>query len=528
MRPVARVCISSLLVLIAASLCASSVARAERRARRQDKERAPAATAAPAGTEVTLSAVIDLAVRQSPGLRRARLLRAAATEDATAAELEQEWVAASELGWRRLTQDPPNPEPVQLLEELSVDGQLSLAKRLPSGGALTVSAGLSRREQAFDVSQILPQGGQVDGGREVAENSAARAGLSLSQPLLRGLAAAGLETARKARAQSDSARFAAELSASDALRDIVIAYWELAFAARSLAVAEKSFGLGRKQLEQTAEGRRAGLVAPNAVKAVEYQLAVREEALLRARVELRSRSMELRRLIALEGDDTGELVLPTEAFRIDDRAFELETLLAKAVEQNPELSQLVADKKVAELDVESARDKRKPQLDLTVDAALIGNGETLGNALGEVGSGNAYEIGVRLNLQYELGAARSAAVRGAEKRRSAVVVGSAERAHRIRGEVVVAFDAVKAARQRVTLAEKAISLANETLDAEQANFQAGRSSTYSVLDRQAEVVDSERSLARAVADYHQTVARLDSLTGEILERHGVELVSSVK
>lgn len=530
MRPRAStIALSTLLVTLAASAWTSPVASAERRARRA--QRASAATEAPPpaedspSTAVTLAAVIDLAVQQSPGLRRARLLRAAAREDSTAAELEQEWVASSELGWRRQNVDRPDPEPVQLLEELTVDGQLSLAKRLPSGGALTLTAAMSRREQAFDVSQILPQGGQVDAGREVAENSAARAGISLSQPLLRGLTTAGLENARKAKAQSSSAMFGAQLAAEEALRDIVVAYWELAYATQAMTVAEKSFALGKKQLEQTAEGRRAGLVASNAVKAVEYQLAVREEALLRAKVELRGRSMELRRLIALDVEGEADVVLPTESFQLDARTFDLPDLLARSLERNPELSQLVADKKVAELDVASARDRHKPQVDLTLDAALIGNGENVGNALGEIGSGNTYEIGVRLALQYELGGARSAAVRGAEKRRSAVVVSAAERAHRIRTEVMVVHDAVVAARQRVGLAQKAIALANETLDAEQANFLAGRSTTYSVLDRQAEVVDSERALARAVADYHQTVARLDTLTGDLLEHHGVELIA---
>lgn len=523
MLPSARIRCSVLLLL---SLIASSNAWAERRARKAARADTSSAPVAPTpSTQVTLDAVIDLAVRQAPGLRRARLLRAAAREDASAAELEKEWVASSELGWRRQTVDRPDPEPVQLLEELTVDGQVTLAKRLPSGGALSLSAALQRREQAFDVSQLLPTGGQVDGGREVAENSAARAAVSLTQPLLRGLTTAGLENARKAKAQAKSAGFAAQLAAEQALRDIVVAYWELAYATRAVTVAERSFALGRKQLEQTAEGRRAGLVASNAVKAVEYQLAVREEALLRARVELRSRSMELRRLVALDVEGEGELVLPTERFELDARTFELATLLSRSLERNPELSQLLADKELSELEVASARDRHKPQLDVSLDAALIGNGDNFGNALGELGAANTYEVGVRLALSYELGGARGAAVRGAEKRRSAVSVDAAERAHRIRSEVMVAHDAVAAARQRVALAEKAIALASETLDAEQANFLAGRSSTYSVLDRQAEVVDSERSLARAVADYHQTVARLDALTGEILDQHGVELIA---
>jgi outer membrane protein TolC len=536
MRTFARIALVTSLVALAA--ISASDAHAERRARKrvaaaQEPGSSAGSPAASAGraTRASLDQIIEVAVRQSPGLRRARLVRAAAVEDAHAAELEQEWLASSELGWRRQAIDRPDPDPVQLLEELTVDGQLSLAKRLPSGGQLSLTAALTRREQSFDVSQLLldpanPQGGgqQVDQGRQLAENSAARAGIALTQPLLRGLATAGQDPVKRARAQRDSSMFAAQLAAEETLRDIVIAYWELAYATEARNVAEKSFALGKKQLEQTSEGRRAGIVAPNAVKAVEYQLAVREEALLRARLELRTRSMELRRLVALDVEGESELVVPVERFEIDQRAFQLEELLDRSLERNPELSQLVADKKVADLELGMAVDLRKPQLDLTVDAALVGNGDNFGNALGEVGSTNTYEIGARLTLSYELGGARSAAVRSAEKKRSAVTVTAADRAYRIRSEVMTGYEVVLATRQRVALSEKAIALASETLDAEQANFLAGRSSTYSVLDRQAEVVDSERTHARAIADYHQAVARLELLTGDLLDHYSVDLV----
>lgn len=526
-----------LAIALMISILSPSFAAAERR-RGQGRGKGPAQEAAQLATNPTearatkasLGDVIGVAVRQSPGLRRARLVRAAAVADAEAAELDQEWKAQTDVGARRQSVDRPIPEPVQLLEDLTIDGQLGLTKLLPSGGSLALSAALTRRDQTFDVSRFVfdpmnPGAGfGTERSRQSAENSAARAGITLAQPLLRGLGTAGIDPVRRARAQRDSSVHAAQLAAEETVRDIVVAYWELAYATAAVGVAERSFELSRKQLEQMAEGRRAGMVAANSVNAVEYQLAVREEALLRAKVEQRIRSMDLRRLVALDVEGEGELVLPTEAFAIDQRAFNLEQLLERSLERNPELSQLVADKKVAEIELGIARDLSKPQLDLSVEAALVGNGDNFGNALGEVGSGNTYEVGARLTLSYELGGARSAAVRGAEKRKSAVTVTAAERAYRIRTEVMTGYDVVLAAQKRVTLSEKAIALAKQMLDAEQANYTAGRSTTYTVLDRQAEVIDAERALVRGIADYHQAVARLELLTGEILDHHGVDLI----
>jgi outer membrane protein TolC len=470
----------------------------------------------------SLEEILEVAVRQSPELRRAQLARGAAKEDAVAAELEQEWLASVELGGRQQRIDRPDPEPLQLTEELTVDGQATLAKRLPTGGAVVLNVQMLRRDQSFDISQLVD--GQPQ-SREQSQNSAARAGLSLTQPLGRGLGGAAQAGGRRARVRRDSATSAAERAAAEALRDVVVTYWDLAYAAQAVEVAERSFALGKTQFDQTTESRRAGLVAANAVKAVEYQLAVREETLLGARLELRTRSMDLRRLVALDVEQIDQAILPSERFEIDQRQFDLDQALARSLLRNPELAGGAIERKAAELEVEVAEDRRKPKVDLAVDASLVGNGENFGTALGDVGSGGTYEIGARLSLSYELGASGSAAVRAAEKRRSAIKISVVERAYRVRAEVITAFDSITGARQRVALSDKAVALAGETLDAEQASFTAGRSSAYSVLDRQSELVRSELSRARAIADYHQAVARLELLTGDLFVRYGVEFAA---
>lgn len=498
-----------------------SVALAERRASAARSADGETASAPP---RVSIDDVIAVMVRQSPVLRRGRWLRSAADADVVAAAAELEWVLSAQFGGRQQAIDRPNPEPVQLLENRSITAQAGLSKRLATGAALSLRADLTRSSQRFAVTSVA-EDGQSESSSSEARNSEARTTISITQPILRGAGVAvAHEAVQRARAQRDSTWFAMRAAAEDVLRDALIEYWELAFSAQAVTIAEQTVSLGHKQFEQTRESMRAGLVAASAVKAVQYQLAVREEALLRARLEQRSQSMALRQRLALDVEYDRELIVPAERFEVDTRPFDLDPLLERSLERNAERAQLLAEKSLADLEVAAARDRSKLQLDITVDAALVGNGDQMGDALGAIGT--TYEVGATLVFSHQLGGARAAAIGGAQRRRSAAALSVAEAAYRVRSQVFTAYDAVMAARQRVTLAAKAIALAHETLEVEQANFAAGRSSTQLVLDRQSEIAESELLHARAVADSYQAAVRLEAVTGVLLERYGIDLVTS--
>ena len=58
---------------------------------------------------------------------------------------------------------------------------------------------------------------------------------------------------------------------------------------------------------------------------------------------------------------------------------------------------------------------------------------------------------------------------------------------------------------------------------EHARFDVGRTTNFEVLRRQDELAQAQLRQARAKADYRIAVASLQSLTGALLARHGVEL-----
>ena len=288
-------------------------------------------------------------------------------------------------------------------------------------------------------------------------------------------------------------------------------------------VRRKSLELAAAQYATTRDARRAGTVADSALRAVEYQLAVREEALLRAQVEVEARSLELRRMSGLEISRRDLVLVPGERFELDDGSYSIDDALDAALTDNPRLLALLGEKRAADVDVAIADDAARPQVNLSLAGTLFGDGPSTGEAVGALGAGGGYQLTASLAFQFEIGGARHGAQVAATQRRSKVVIAAQELRRMIEVEVVQSVHTVTAARKRAELAEKAIDVAVATLQAEIANFKAARTTNFDVLQRQDELVEAELRRARSIADYHVAVAKLEFLTGMLLERYRVEV-----
>ncbi|HWM88128.1 MAG TPA: TolC family protein, partial [Kofleriaceae bacterium] len=83
---------------------------------------------------------------------------------------------------------------------------------------------------------------------------------------------------------------------------------------------------------------------------------------------------------------------------------------------------------------------------------------------------------------------------------------------------------IRAAQKRTQVATKAIELAKASLASERALFRVGRSSTHQLFEQQDDLDEARLARVRAIADYHQSVAVLQQLTGDILKRNGIEVL----
>ncbi len=498
----------SLPSVLAVSLCATALASPR------------AASAGPAGEAVRLDDLIAVAVRDSAGLARTRADRAIAHAEADAAGVGDDWITTAQVGWNQtVVGENVAYQPVQLTEDAKVTGTVGVAKRIPTGGTLSAQVGLTQTTQQYDLDPRF--GLDATETQQAVDNSQASAQLRLAQPLVRGFGDAASAPRRRAEVAAEGANVKAQLAAEEMIRDLVVSYWELAYAAQELQVRKKSLDLAAAQFATTRDARRAGTVAESAMRAVEYQQAVREEALLRAQVEVEARSLDLRRLTGLEITRREIVMVPGDRFELDAAEVRIDDALDLALSDNPRLQALLADKRAADVDVALAEDAARPQIDVDLAATLFGDGAASGEAIGALGAGGGYQVSATLAFQFELGAGRAGATTAARQRRSKVVIDAQDLRRMIEVEVVQAVHAVTAARRRAELGEQAIDVAAATVQAEIANFKAGRSTNFEVLQRQDELIDAELRKARAIADHHVAVARLEFLTGTLLARYDV-------
>jgi outer membrane protein TolC len=92
--------------------------------------------------------------------------------------------------------------------------------------------------------------------------------------------------------------------------------------------------------------------------------------------------------------------------------------------------------------------------------------------------------------------------------------------------VVRAVDDLRLARKRSEVLARSTGLAETNLATENRRFEAGGTTSFEVLKRQAELAQARLRRARAQIDRLEATARLDALTGEILARHGIALVTA--
>lgn len=488
-----------------------------------------------------LDDIIEVAVRLSPDIARARADREIARESAGAAGKDQAWVMSASANFQRdaIGADTPDNRLVPLTP-LSTDkyvGTLGLGRNLPTGGNVSVELGLSHeRQEVFITGEVLaqqpgaPQAPQSECGEniDIFCQDQATARLTFKQPLARGLGSdVALAPQRKADLAAAEATVKSQLAAEEMIRDIVAAYWELAFAAYEVDVRAESLDLARKQEQVTRQEMRAGTAAQNALDAVTYEIAIRDEALLAAKLAFEQKSLDLRRKAGLEIGRRDILVRPNEPLELDNQDWNIDEVLAQSHRINRQLATVVLDKKLADVEVDVTHNAMLPQIDLSLSGAVVGTGDTSSAAFsglgGDSNNGFGYQVMAGLTMSFELSGAARAAHAAAVARRHRLDIDRVDLERQIDAQIVASVKTLMSGRTRVALSDKAIAIAEDNVKTERANFLAQRSNNFQVMQRQTQLIDARLRRGRAVTDYRVAVAQLQYLSGALLDAYRIRV-----
>jgi outer membrane protein TolC len=524
---------------IMALLVASTVAEARPRVAQEaddqrDEENEGDGPEAQAVLPIKLDDLIEVAIRLSPDATRSKIDRQAAKAAADGERRSQAWMVTGNGQYQRnaLAENVEAP-PFSVVAQDKISASLGLGRNLPTGGNVAVEAGISRENDEYlivtrlqdTLKSTAPAGTDQNGNPyDYLLRNTASLRATLKQPLSRGFGPrVALAPITKADLNASEATIKAQLGVEELVRDLVVAYWDLAQAAWEVDVRAQSLDLAQKQEQVTREQIRAGTAPGSALNAVTYEIAMRQDALLAAQLQLETKSLEIRRKSGLELGRRDIALRPAEKFEIGADEFDVDEVLERSHMTNRRLADIQLQKKIADLDVSVARDQMKPQVDLTFSGAIMGNGDGASDAIGSLGGADSYEVMAGLQVQFELSGAAGRTRDAALARRHRLDIDRADMERQIDVAVVNAVHMVTSARTRVALADKAIIVAEENARAEKLSFMAGKTTNFQVLQRQTELIDARLRRGQAVAEYHKAVAELQFLSGMLLDQYRVNV-----
>ncbi|HEY5961731.1 MAG TPA: TolC family protein [Polyangiaceae bacterium] len=342
---------------------------------------------------------------------------------------------------------------------------------------------------------------------------------SLNQPLLRGAGRDVYYAERDAaRASRASARSARDQAASQLLLDVLTAYWELNYDARSVEIQTRSLELARVQRDETAMRVTTGSVAAVDVLSFETTIATIEEDLATARAEAQKQLAELNRLI---GDPDWTLRdVPETASTVPEPGRPADDVKQRTLAVSFELSQQRAAVELATVQARTADENYRPKLDVDayVQAQGLGN-KALGPMVDQLGGLGAVSAHVGLTYQAPLDGTQ----RNRERERALTAIQAAKLRltaieQRLSADVDKALTREQSSRNRIRLADATLAIAKQQLDAETQRFRTGSATALQVREAENTVRSAELRASRARTDWVEASVTLEHLSGRLLDR----------
>jgi outer membrane protein TolC len=346
--------------------------------------------------------------------------------------------------------------------------------------------------------------------------------VEVRQPLLRGagrdVGEAGIRSARLSRTAEEHTR---DRAASELLRDVLHAYWELWYARAALEVQLEAREMALQQLAE-AEARVSQLGTLARADALRFasELASIEVALAEAEATRLTRAIELGRLLGLGPDQGRDLDVVPEGPSAVEAASSNE-VVELAREASSELLELAAQAEATRDGLRAARDATLPRFDLTGSLALgaLWDDESIGT--GDLPGDRPAISGLAgLELELPLGNARARAeLAAAGHRAESADLRLVARRQAIEAEASSLVAELDTAIRRAELSQRSMEIAAQLAEAERGRLRLGTTTSFQVLEAQESQRENELRHLRALVDRAAAARSIHHLTGELLRRY---------
>ncbi|HMQ04565.1 MAG TPA: TolC family protein [Pyrinomonadaceae bacterium] len=457
----------------------------------------------------------------------------------------------------------------------------------PGGGNYQVFFNNTRTENAFAQAQVTS--GSLNTGGTAAIYSSSY-GVRYTQPLLRNFSIdntrRNLRIARRQLQQSD-ADFRRQTI--EVIANVQRTYWDLVFSLRDQQNRLANLSLSQENLRQVEARIAAGAAAPLARAEVATELANRESDLLIATQQVSITENFLKQLLLKDvtSAEWSQTFVPVDIPAVSLDTVNMDAAVKDAMDNRFELRRLKLARDINAIDIDYFRNQAKPQIDLNTtltfaglsrgsvttdpftvpligsDPASIstnasafllsqirrfhtGPNDTIvvpnvtipgspsyfvggfGRSLANTFRSDApnFSIGVTISFPFRSKTAK------ANLAGSRIVQNQIDTQIRAQEQVVIAevrnaVQAVETARQRVMTSRRARENAEIQLEGEKQLYDAGRSTTFLLFQRENALASARNAEIRAETDYNKAIADLQRVTSTTFERNNIVVETPV-
>jgi outer membrane protein TolC len=381
--------------------------------------------------------------------------------------------------------------------------------------------------------------------------TASALGLTVTQPLLRG---SGMSLNRRfiriALNEQKMTNLLFQQQLILTVYGVIRLYTDLVALVEDEKVKSETVALAEKLLSDVRAQVEEGTLAPVEATRANAQVFSTRQDLINARGLREEQEAILKNVITRRGNEDPEVlsahVIPTDTLTIPttDEVRPMQDLIGDALAHRPDLGQARLQVSNSQIGLEGSRNATKPQLDLVgimQNNGLIGDTNSLlpspdpsliggySGALNQIFTRRypTYGVGLQMTLPIHNRVAESDLARDElQVKQSEVRLRQLQNQARL--EVEDALIAMRRARSSYEAAAQARALQQESLEAEQAKFDVGASTSFFVIQYESFLAQARSTEVAARSSYVKAKAALQRAMGTILEENRISLESALK
>jgi len=376
-------------------------------------------------------------------------------------------------------------------------------------------------------------------------------GLTVTQPLVRGF---GMNLNRRfiriAYNQQKITSLLFQQQLIETVYGVIRLYTDLVALSEDVKVKEEAVALAQKLYDDTKAQVDEGTLAPVELTRANAQVFATRQDLINSRGLLEEQEAILKTVLTRRGNQDAEVagarVVPTDPLVIPEKeeVRPIQDVLSAAVANRPDLGQARLQVENSQIGLEGSRNLLRPEVDLVGVAqnnGLAGTANPLSTAPSIPYAGGygdvlnqlftrkfpTYEIGVQVTLPLRNRVAEADVARDElQVRQSEVRVRQLQ--NQVRLEVEDALIAMRRARSSYEAAVQTRLLQQESLEAEQAKYEVGASTSFFVIQYESLLAQARSTEVAAKSAYVKARAALQRATGSILSDNRISLDAAYK